>query len=275
MQQVAAGITVATSRYWQTNSGLIRTEAGFVVVDGGVLPSEMRALAETCDGSPIVAGISTHEHWDHLLWSKDLGVDVPRYASSGAVDTAIADRTALLQRLDREEKEWGVRWERDLFGRTVAHDVGTFDHDGIPLPLRLIDLHGHSPGQIGVWADGADVVFVGDTASDIDPPALPGDRAGTRMYAETLDRMVDLVGDARVVVPGHGTPCDAAEAKRRLARDRRYLEVLLEAVEPERAPFDVRSASARVTSTVDDRRLDTPGGRQLHLQNVTDLLSPR
>jgi glyoxylase-like metal-dependent hydrolase (beta-lactamase superfamily II) len=274
MQQIAAGIAVATSRYWQTNSGLIRTEDGIVLVDAGVLPSEMRNLATACDGSPIIAGISTHEHWDHLLWSAALGVDVPRYASSDTVDAAIADRAALLRRIEREEEDWGVCWDRDLFGRTVAHDVGTLNHDVAPA-LQLINLPGHTPGQIGVWVGGADVLFVGDTVSDIDPPALPGDRAAARTYLKTLRRMIDLVGDARVVVPGHGTPCDAVEAKLRLARDRRYLDVLLDTVEGEHASLDVHSVSARIAAVVDDARLDTPGGRQLHIENVTDLLRAR
>ncbi|MEX0988922.1 MAG: MBL fold metallo-hydrolase [Actinomycetota bacterium] len=274
MREVAAGVAVSTSRYWQTNSGLVRTEAGFVVVDGGVLPSEMRALATACDGSPIVVGISTHEHWDHLLWSPDLGVAVPRYASSDAVDAAITDRVALLRRLDREEEGWGVRWERDLFARTVVHDLGTVDLGGAPR-LQLIALPGHSTGQVGVWVGGADVLFVGDTVSDIDPPALPGDRESARTYLETLRRTNDLVGEAHVIVPGHGTPCDPAEARRRLARDRRYLDVLLDSVDREPGSRDVHAVSARVASIVDDPRLDTAGGSRLHVENVADMLGAR
>jgi hypothetical protein len=30
----------------------------------------------------VVAGFSTHPHWDHLLWHPRLG-DVPRYATPG------------------------------------------------------------------------------------------------------------------------------------------------------------------------------------------------
>jgi glyoxylase-like metal-dependent hydrolase (beta-lactamase superfamily II) len=271
MQQVAAGVEVATSRYWRTNSGLIRTEAGVVMVDAGVLPNEMRALAEACDGSPIVAGISTHEHWDHLLWSAALGVDVPRYASSIAAGSVIANRAALLRRLASEEDGLGVRWDRDLFGRTVAHDVGTSALDAAA-SLRLIDLPGHAAGQIGVWVDGAGVLFAGDTVSDIDPPALPADRAGARVYLETLSRMEDLVSEAQVVVPGHGTPCGAAEARERIARDRRYVHVLLEAIEQAHAPLDVDAVCARTAAVAQDARLDSPGGRQLHVRNVTDLL---
>ena len=271
MQQVATGVEIATSRYWQTNSGLIKTEAGVVMVDAGVLPTEMRTLAEACDGSPVVAGISTHEHWDHLLWSAALGADVPRYASSIAVGSAIADRDALLRRLAGEEEGLGVRWDRDLFGRTVAYDVGTPALDAIP-SLRLIGLAGHTEGQIGVWVDGAGVLFAGDTVSDIDPPALPADRAGARVYLDTLGRMEDLVSEARVVVPGHGTPCGATEARGRLARDRRYVHVLFEAIEVVPASRDVDVVCARIAAVAQDPRLETPGGHQLHIRNVTDLL---
>jgi hydroxyacylglutathione hydrolase len=271
LQEVAEGITVVTSRYWRTNSGLIRTENGVVVVDAGVLPDEMRALAVACGGSPIIAGISTHEHWDHLLWSAALGVDVPRYASSAAVSATAADRSRLLRRLEREEEEWGVRWDRDRFGRVLAHDLGSLVGCGAP-SLDLIDLSGHAAGQIGVWVAGADVLFAADTVSDIDPPALPEGLAGVHTYLETLARMLDLVGAARVVVPGHGTPCNGLEAKRRLDLDRRYLDTLLDVVQREDGSRDKDSVVARVAEAVDDGRLATRGGRLLHEENVRSLL---
>ena len=265
MRQIADGVAIATSRYWQTNTGVIRTDAGVVMVDAGVLPSELQAIATASDGS-IVAGVSTHEHWDHLLWSEALGADVPRFASAIAAEAAVANRVALLQRRGGRG-DLGVAWDRDLFGRTIAHEPGVMDLG--PGSPELIALPGHAPGQFGLWAPGAAVLFAGDTGSDIDPPALPADRAGVDTYLSTLDRMLDLVAEARVVVPGHGTPCDGAEAGRRLARDRRYVDAVLDVID---RALDVPAAIVAFAAAVEDPRLDSPGGRQLHRQNVTDLL---
>jgi hypothetical protein len=53
------------------------------------------------------------------------------------------------------------------------------------------------------------------------------------------------------------------------------VDVPLDAVERVDASVDVDSVSARVAAAVDDARLNTPGGRQLHIENVTDLLRAR
>ena len=261
---------MASSRYWQTNSGLITTTGGIVLVDAGVFPHEMESLAQITRGTRIVAGISTHEHWDHLLWSEALGADVLRYASLRTTRAAGTDRDRLLQRLEREEARWSVSWDRFLFGRVTAHDA-----DELPAlspRIQLIDMAGHAAGQIGVWVEGVDVLFAADTASDIDPPALPDDLEGVTRYISTLHRMLETIGDASVIVPGHGTPCLPAEARRRLIRDRRYLDVILEEARPDDTPPDVLVTSKRIAAMLDDPRLSSSGGWQLHLENVALLL---
>ena len=53
-----------------------------ILVDPGIDGSELNQLADDLDGLglPVVAGFSTHPHWDHLLWHSRFG-DVPRYAT--------------------------------------------------------------------------------------------------------------------------------------------------------------------------------------------------
>ena len=66
---------------------------------------------------------------------------------------------------------------------------------------ELVDLAGHSLGHAGVWVPAARVAFVGDTVSDLDPPALPGTFTGAAQYVRTLARLRELVTAADVVVP--------------------------------------------------------------------------
>jgi hypothetical protein len=64
-----------------------------VLVDPGIDGSELNQLADDLDrlvdrlGIPVVAGFSTHPHWDHLLWHSRFG-DVPRYATSAGAHAA-------------------------------------------------------------------------------------------------------------------------------------------------------------------------------------------
>jgi glyoxylase-like metal-dependent hydrolase (beta-lactamase superfamily II) len=58
---------------------VVRGEDGLILVDPGIDGSELHQLADDLDGLgiPVVAGFSTHPHWDHLLWHARFG-DVPR-----------------------------------------------------------------------------------------------------------------------------------------------------------------------------------------------------
>src|SRR5919199_1280948 len=77
LNQVADGVWVRQSEWVWTNSIAVRGEDGLILI------------ADDVDrlGSPVVAGFSTHPHWDHLLWHPRFG-DVPRYATPAAAHVA-------------------------------------------------------------------------------------------------------------------------------------------------------------------------------------------
>src|SRR5215204_6309894 len=83
LTQVADGVWVRQSEWVWTNSIVVHGEDGLVLVDPGIDGSELNQLADDLDrlGIPLVAGFSTHPHWDHLLWHARFG-DVPRYATA-------------------------------------------------------------------------------------------------------------------------------------------------------------------------------------------------
>ena len=81
LNEVADGVWVRQSQWVWSNSIVVRGDGGLVLVDPGIDGSELDELADDVDrlGLPVVAGFSTHPHWDHLLWHPRFG-DVPRYA---------------------------------------------------------------------------------------------------------------------------------------------------------------------------------------------------
>src|SRR6202050_3081995 len=89
LTQVADGVWVRQSEWVWTNSIVVRTEDGLILVDPGISGSELDQLAPDLDGLgiPVVAGFSTHPHWDHLLWHARFG-DVPRYATPPGANAA-------------------------------------------------------------------------------------------------------------------------------------------------------------------------------------------
>src|SRR5262245_16205784 len=62
---------------------------GLILVDPGIDGSELSQIADDLDrlDIPVVAGFSTHPHWDHLLWHSRFG-DVPRYATTTGAQVA-------------------------------------------------------------------------------------------------------------------------------------------------------------------------------------------
>ena len=74
-------------------------EGGCLVIDPAVTVDEVAGLAADLRGLSLrpVAGFATHPHWDHVLWSSELG-DVPRYASPLTAATAERERAGLIER---------------------------------------------------------------------------------------------------------------------------------------------------------------------------------
>ena len=91
--QVADGVWVRQSEWVWTNATVVRGEDGLILVDPGIDGSELGQLADDVDrlGIPLVAGFSTHPHWDHLLWHPRFD-DVPRYATAANTDVAGENR---------------------------------------------------------------------------------------------------------------------------------------------------------------------------------------
>ena len=89
LHEVADGVWVRQSAWVWSNAIVVRGEDGVILVDPGIDGSDLDELADDVDrlGLPVVAGFSTHPHWDHLLWHPRFG-DVPRYATAAAAETA-------------------------------------------------------------------------------------------------------------------------------------------------------------------------------------------
>jgi glyoxylase-like metal-dependent hydrolase (beta-lactamase superfamily II) len=90
--QVAEGVLVHQSNFLQINAVVVQGRAGVLLIDPGVRGDEMTCLANDLRelGQPVVAGFSTHPHWDHLLWHASLG-EAPRYGTARCAAT-VRDR---------------------------------------------------------------------------------------------------------------------------------------------------------------------------------------
>jgi len=92
LRQVAEGVLIHQSEFCQTNAVVVQGRAGVLLIDPGIRGDEMACLADDLSGSgqTVVAGFSTHPHWDHLLWHASLGA-APRYGTARCAAT-VRDR---------------------------------------------------------------------------------------------------------------------------------------------------------------------------------------
>jgi hydroxyacylglutathione hydrolase len=229
LTEIAPGVFVATSSFAQTTTTVVTgADGGCLLIDPGVTVAELARLAVDLRelGQRPAAGWSTHPHWDHVLWSRDLG-RAPRYAAPAAAAFTKAERAELA----RETQRTAPGHDFLLLGRLTplpgtdpGMDTAAIPWDG---PRAQVIMHNaHAPGHGAVFVPETGVLVAGDMCSDVEIPLLDltaADALGD--YRAGLERLASVTG-VRQVVPGHGHVGDADEFQRRLAADAAYLDAL-------------------------------------------------
>jgi hydroxyacylglutathione hydrolase len=222
LTEIAPGVLVATSSYAVTTTTVVVGSAGdCLVIDPAVTVAELAGLAGelAARGLRPAVGWSTHPHWDHVLWSRELG-DAPRYAAPAAVTLLETERDGMVGQLQQSAPGHDL----ELVGRMRPLDAPAIPWDGPE--ARLIVHDGHAPGHGAVFLPGSGVLVAGDMCSDIEIPLLDtvaADPLGD--YRTGMGRLAAVPG-VRQVVPGHGHVGDAGELRRRLALDAAYLDAV-------------------------------------------------
>jgi glyoxylase-like metal-dependent hydrolase (beta-lactamase superfamily II) len=222
LTEVAPGVLVATSSYELTTSTVVvGSSGGCLVIDPAVTTADLAGLAAelAARGLRPAVGWSTHPHWDHVLWSRDLGA-TPRYAAPAATISAEAQRDDIVDGARRAAPGLDL----SLVGRMRSLDASAIPWDGPE--ARLIVHDGHAPGHGAVFLPESGVLIAGDMCSDMEIPLLDTDAADPLGdYRTGMERLASVPG-VRQVVPGHGHVGDVGELRRRLALDAAYLDAI-------------------------------------------------
>jgi glyoxylase-like metal-dependent hydrolase (beta-lactamase superfamily II) len=231
LSQVADGVWVRQSEWVWSNAIVVRGQDELILVDPGIDGADLDQLADDLDrlGLPVVAGFSTHPHWDHLLWHPRFG-DVPRYATAAGAQTASDARERA--RAMAAESASGVPVE-------LIALVTPLPADGGPVPGEIVEHQAHAIGHAAVLLADRGVLLAGDMLSDVLIPLLDPRRPGqVDAYETALDRLGEAARHVDVVVPGHGTVAEGAEVEARLAADHAYIDALRRGEEPADARLD-------------------------------------
>ena len=221
-REVAPGVHVATAPLYTTTTTIVTgADGGCLLIDPAVTVADLGALAGWLAGRGLrpVAAWSTHPHWDHVLWSADLGA-APRYATPKAAAVARRDRAGLIEAV----RDGAPGHDLTLLARLRPLEAAEIDWPG---PRAVVYPHdAHAPGHGAVFLPETGVLIAGDMLSDIEVPLPDLDAADPfGGYRDGLGVLAGVPG-ARVIVPGHGHVGDAGEFRRRVAADRRYLDAV-------------------------------------------------
>jgi glyoxylase-like metal-dependent hydrolase (beta-lactamase superfamily II) len=239
LRQVAEGVLIHESEFLQTNAVVVHGRAGVLLIDPGVTGDEMACLANDVRelGQPVVAGFSTHPHWDHLLWHAQLGA-APRYGTARCAATVrdqLSDPGAKA-RITAHLIPTGIAEQvpLDLLGLITALPAETAQIPWDGPQVRIIEHQAHAPGHAALLIEERGVLVAGDMLSDVLIPMLDLNDTADPIedYLAGLRLLEGVAGDVDVLVPGHGSIGGADQVHARIDQDRAYVLALRESHVP-------------------------------------------
>ncbi|BCW68480.1 MBL fold metallo-hydrolase [Arthrobacter sp. NicSoilB4] len=238
LKQVAEGVLVHESEFIQSNSVVVQGRAGVLLIDPGITSGEMDCLANDLRGlgQPVVAGFSTHFHWDHVLWHPNFG-DAPRYGTARTAASiqdllSHADWQALVA--EGLPPEYADEIPMDLLGLITGLPAGAAQIPWDGPTLRIIEHQAHAPGHGALLIEERGVLVAGDMLSDILMPFLDLEAANPiGDYLSALRLFEGVADGVDAVIPGHGSVGGAGQLRARIRQDRAYVEALRDGGDPD------------------------------------------
>jgi glyoxylase-like metal-dependent hydrolase (beta-lactamase superfamily II) len=228
LRQVAEGVLIHKSEFMQSNAVVVDGLAGVLLIDPGVHDTEIACLASDLRESnqPVVAGFSTHPHWDHLLWHASLGA-APRYGTASCAATA---RDRLSGGVEQISKVAGIpdQVPLDLLGLVSGLPAETAQIPWDGPQVRIIEHQAHAPGHAALLIEERGVLVAGDMVSDVLIPLLDFNDTADPIedYLAALRLLERVADDVDIFVPGHGSIGGADQLHARIDQDRAYLHAL-------------------------------------------------
>lgn len=210
---------VARYAFLDVNVGVVRGERGLVVVDTHASETDARRVLDDLrrlGPGEVVAVVNTHEHFDHVLGN---AVFAEAYAEAAllAHETAADRMPEAVERVarlyaDEPDDPHGP----DVRGSRLLVPGQTFSSARvIDLGDRIVEVvhpgRGHTGGDAVVRVPDADVLYAGDLVEEsAERMGVPGfgDDCYPFEWPVTLDLVTSMLGEASVVVPGHGLPVE-------------------------------------------------------------------
>lgn len=175
---------------------------GVLLVDTGPKETaeELKQLVATLGNGEVKKIINTHAHKEHTGGNIAFGNDVVKIAHE-SVPARLQQGTYILDEFPPE-----------VLPNKTFTDSLTFNFNGEE--IRLIAIPGaHDDGDIIVHFTQSGVVAAGALCSGMHFPTIDGIGGNALKFPDAVQKLIDLVPDDVILVPGHGRNCTIAEEK--------------------------------------------------------------
>jgi glyoxylase-like metal-dependent hydrolase (beta-lactamase superfamily II) len=202
-----------------------------LLIDPGIKGDEMVALANDLRelGQPVVAGFSTHPHWDHLLWHAKLG-EAPRYGTARCaadIRDLLSDAGWKARAAEMLPPDIAEEIPLDLLGLITGLPAKTARIPWDGPRVRIIEHPAHAPGHAALLIEESGVLVAGDMLSDALIPMLDLNATDPiEDYLAALRLLEGVARDVGVLIPGHGSVGGADQVRARIKQDRAYVNAL-------------------------------------------------
>lgn len=229
LTQVAEGVLVHESEFIKSNGVVVQGPAGVLLIDPGITDEEMTALAGHLHArsQTVVAGFSTHPHWDHVLWNANFG-QAPRYGTARCatdIQSFLSNENWREDILEELPPEFEV--PLDLLGHISGLPTGSTQIPWDGPRVRIIEHQAHATGHAALLLEEEGVLVVGDMLSDVLVPMLDFSAADPiEDYLAALALFEGVADKVSLFVPGHGSMGGVADLHARIELDRVYVRAL-------------------------------------------------
>jgi len=212
------------------NIGFIIGSRCVAVIDTGGsvrIGLALRAAVRRRTSLPVCYVINTHVHVDHVLGNEAFKDDRPSFVGHAALAQAIVRSRPYFLKEYAQDLDVPAAPEQVIGpDRLVATEL-TLDLGNRPLTLHAWPT-AHTDCDLTVYDRKTSTLWTGDLLFIERLPALDGSLVG---WIAAIDRLA--AQRVKLAIPGHGPP--TTEPKEPLARERSYLEALLQGVRRELA----------------------------------------
>ena len=203
--EIGDRVFVRRYEFYDQEIGLVLGDGEGLVIDTRISPRQGREILDdvrALTSMPVTIVVDTHAHNDHCfgnqvfrpctIWGHEGAIRFLRETGEGQKVRVAQAHPTLAADI--------AEVELDPPDRTFT-DAASIEVGGRELRLRYLG-RGHTDHDALIIVPDADVLFAGDLLENGAPPYF-GD--GFPMdWPATVEAMLDLVGDATRVVPGHG-----------------------------------------------------------------------